>query len=79
MKSIVFYWRRKIADYQLRFDKSGAERSRKLKRMYERSKLQFRYYINAIVGYVVKRLYGLVSKIVVGYPKEIADGESWSV
>jgi len=73
LKSIDFYWRRKIAEYQSRLNKSGARTSRKLKRMHERAKLHARHYINTAVRQTVKRLYDLgVSRIVVGYPKGIA-------
>ncbi|WP_456423608.1 RNA-guided endonuclease InsQ/TnpB family protein [Thermococcus sp.] len=73
LKSIAFYWQRKIADYQSKLNKSGAKTSRKLKRMHEKAKLQARHYINTAVRQTVKRLYEFgVSKIVVGYPKGIA-------
>ncbi len=73
LKSIDFYWRRKIAEYQSRLNKSGAKTSRKLKRMHERAKLQARHYINTTVRQTVKRLYDLgVGRIVVGYPKGIS-------
>ncbi|WP_148883479.1 RNA-guided endonuclease InsQ/TnpB family protein [Thermococcus aciditolerans] len=73
LKSIDFYWRRKLADYQSKLNKSGAKTSRKLRRMHEKAKLQAKHYINTAVRQTVKRLYDLgVSKIVVGYPKGIA-------
>ncbi|CAD5245092.1 transposase (fragment) [Thermococcus camini] len=73
LKSIDFYWRGKIADYQSKLNKSGAKTSRKLKRMHEKAKLQAKHYINTAVRQTVKRLYELgVSRIVVGYPKGIA-------
>ncbi|ALM74068.1 RNA-guided endonuclease InsQ/TnpB family protein [Thermococcus barophilus] len=73
LKSIDFYWRRKIAEYQSKLNRSGAKTSRKLKRMHDKAKLQARHYINTAVRQTVRRLYELgVSKIVVGYPKEIA-------
>jgi len=73
LKSIDFYWRRKIADYQSKLNKSGAKTSRKLKRMHEKAKFQARHYINTAVRQTVKKLYDLgVSKIVIGYPKGIA-------
>ncbi|ASJ12343.1 RNA-guided endonuclease InsQ/TnpB family protein [Thermococcus thioreducens] len=73
LKSIDFYWRRKIAEYQSKLNKSGAKTSRKLKRMHEKAKLQAKHYINTAVRQTVRRLYNLgVSKIVVGYPKGIA-------
>ncbi|NJE05841.1 transposase [Thermococcus sp. M36] len=73
LKSIDFYWRRKIAEYQSKLNKSGTKTSRKLKGMHEKAKLQARHYINTVVRQTVRRLYELgVSKIVVGYPKGIA-------
>jgi len=73
LKSIDFYWRRKIADYQSKLNKSGAKTSRKLRRMHGKAKLQAKHYINTAVRQTVKKLYDLgVSRIVVGYPKGIA-------
>ncbi|GAB6135364.1 RNA-guided endonuclease InsQ/TnpB family protein [Thermococcus prieurii] len=73
LKSIDFYWRKKIAEYQSKIDKSGAKTSRKLRRMHDKAKLQAKHYINTAVRQTVKKLYDLgVSKIVVGYPKGIA-------
>ncbi|MCD6525112.1 MAG: transposase [Thermococcus sp.] len=73
LKSIDFYWRRKIADYQSKLTKSGAKTSRKLRRMHEKAKLQAKHYINTAVRQTVRKLYELgVSRIVVGYPKGIA-------
>ena len=73
LKSIDFYWRKKIAEYQSKLNKSGAKTSRKLRRMHEKAKLQAKHYINTTVRQTVKKLYELgVSRIVVGYPKGIA-------
>ncbi|NJE00839.1 RNA-guided endonuclease TnpB family protein [Thermococcus sp. JdF3] len=73
LKSIDFYWRKRIAEYQSKLNKSGAKTSRRLKRMHEGAKLQAKHYINTAVRGTVQRLYELgVSKIVVGYPKGIA-------
>ncbi|WP_048152412.1 RNA-guided endonuclease InsQ/TnpB family protein [Palaeococcus ferrophilus] len=73
LKSIAFYWQRRIADYQSKLNKSGAKKSRKLSRMHQKAKLQARHYINTAVRQTVERLYRLgVSRIVVGYPKGIA-------
>ncbi|WP_456453951.1 RNA-guided endonuclease InsQ/TnpB family protein, partial [Thermococcus sp.] len=75
LKSIDFYWQKRIADYQSKLNKSGAKRSRKLRRMHAKAKLQAKHYINTAVRQTVKRLYELgVSRIVVGYPKGIARG-----
>jgi len=73
LKSIAFYWQSRIAEYQSKINKSGAKKSRKLKRMHEKAKLQAKHYINTIVRQAMEKLYHLgVSRIVVGYPKEIA-------
>jgi len=70
LKSIAFYYQKKIAKYQSKLNKSGARKSRKLRRMHEKAKLQAKHYINTAVRQTVKRLYDLgVSKIVVGYPQ----------
>jgi|Deesub1362B_J571_1020462.scaffolds.fasta_scaffold01230_12 putative transposase len=73
LKSIAFYWQRRIAEYQSRLSKSGCKTSRKLKGMHLKAKLQAKHYINTAVRQTVERFYySGVSKIVVGYPKEIA-------
>ena len=73
LKSISFYWQRRIAEHQSKLNKSGAKKSRKLKRMHEKAKLQAKHYINTAVRQTVEKLYSLgVSRIIVGYPKEIA-------
>ncbi|WP_048148152.1 RNA-guided endonuclease InsQ/TnpB family protein [Palaeococcus ferrophilus] len=73
LKSIAFYWRRRIADHQSKLNKSGSKKSRKLSRMHQKAKLQAKHYINAAVRQTVERLYQMcVSRIVVGYPKGIA-------
>jgi len=72
LKSIAFYWQKRIADYQSKLNKSGAKKSRKLKRLHKKAKLQARHYINTVVRQTVEKLYQLgVSRIVVGYPKGI--------
>ncbi|ASJ13280.1 RNA-guided endonuclease InsQ/TnpB family protein [Thermococcus thioreducens] len=73
LKSIAFYWQKRIAEYQSKLNKSGAKTGRKLKRMHEKAKLRAKHYINTAVRGAVRRLYELgVSKIVVGYPRGIA-------
>ncbi|MCA6212902.1 transposase [Thermococcus bergensis] len=73
LKSIAFYWQKRIAEYQSKLNKSGYKASRKLKRMHQKTKLQARHYINTAVRQTVERLYEIgVSKIVIGYPKDIA-------
>ena len=72
-KSIDFYFRKIIADYQSKLNKSGAKTGRKLKRLHWKVKLQAKHYITTMVRQTVERLYQLgVSRIVVGYPKGIA-------
>ncbi|WP_240703284.1 RNA-guided endonuclease InsQ/TnpB family protein [Thermococcus indicus] len=72
VKSIDFYWRKKIAEYQSKLNKSGANTSRKLRKMHNKAKLQAKHYINTAIRQTVKKLYDLgVSRIVVGYPKGI--------
>jgi len=72
LKSIAFYWQKRIADYQSKINKTGAKKSRKLKRMHEKAKLQAKHYINTIVRRTVEKLYSLgVSRIIVGCPKGI--------
>ncbi|NJE25226.1 transposase [Thermococcus sp. MV5] len=72
LKSIDFYWQKRVADYQSKLNKSGAKTSRKLRRMHEKAKLQAKHYINSAVRGTVERLYELgVSTIIVGYPKGI--------
>ncbi|NJF25458.1 RNA-guided endonuclease TnpB family protein [Thermococcus sp. Bubb.Bath] len=73
LKSIAFYWQKRIADYQSKINKSGAKKSKKLSRMHQKAKLQAKHYINTAVRQTGERLYHLgVSRIVVGYPKSIA-------
>ncbi len=73
LKSIDFYFRKVIADYQSKLNKSGAKNSRKLKALHQKAKLQAKHYINTAVRQTLERLYQLgVSRIVVGYPKGIS-------
>ncbi len=73
LKSIAFYWQKRIAEYQSKLNKSGAKKSRKLKKMHQKAKLQAKHYINTAVRRTIERLYQVgVSRIVVGYPKRIS-------
>ncbi|WP_297420665.1 transposase, partial [Thermococcus sp.] len=73
LKAIDFYFRKVIADYQSKLNKSGVKTSRKLRRLHEKAKLQAKHYINTAVRQTLERLYHLgVSRIVVGYPKGIS-------
>ncbi|KUH33937.1 hypothetical protein APY94_04195 [Thermococcus celericrescens] len=70
---MAFYWQKRIAEYQSKLNKSRAKKSRKLKRMHEKAKLQAKHYINTALRQTVRKLHELgVSKIVVGYPKGTA-------
>ena len=57
LKSIAFYWQKRIAEYQSKINKSGAKKSRKLKRMHEKAKLQAKHYINTVVRQTVEKLF----------------------
>ena len=73
LKSIAFYWQRRIAEYQSKINKSSFKNSRKLRRMHQKAKLQAKHYINTAVRQTVEKLYHLgVSRIVVGYPEGIS-------
>uniref|UniRef100_UPI000B354930 RNA-guided endonuclease InsQ/TnpB family protein n=1 Tax=Thermococcus litoralis TaxID=2265 RepID=UPI000B354930 len=73
LKSIAFYWQKRIAEYQSKLNRSGAKKSRKLSRMHKKARLQAGHYINTAVRQTVERLYQLrVSRIIVGYPKGIS-------
>ncbi len=69
LKAITYYWRHEISLYQSRLSKSGYKTSRRSERMYR----QARHYINTWTRYLVENLYNAgVSRIYVGYPKNIA-------
>jgi putative transposase len=73
LKSISYYWRKKIAEYQSMLNKYGLETSKRLRRMYARWRRQVRHYIDTKVREAVEWLYDVgVSKIKIGYPKGIA-------
>ncbi|MEM0296539.1 MAG: transposase [Zestosphaera sp.] len=73
LKSTSFYWRKKIADYQSTLNRYGLRTSRRLRRMYKKWRRQIRNYINWVVRNTVEWLYWRgVSRVVVGYPKYIA-------
>ena len=72
LKSISYYWRKKIAEYQSTLSKYGLETSRRLRRMYMKWRRQIRHYIDTKVREVVEWLYDVgVSRIKVKYPKGI--------
>jgi putative transposase len=73
LKSISYYWRKKIAEYQSTLNKYGLETSRRLRRMYAKWRRQIKHYIDARVREAVEWLYDVgVSRVKVGYPKGIA-------
>jgi len=73
LKSISYYWRREIAEYQSTLNGYGLETSRRLRRMYAKWRRQIRHYIDTKVREEVEWLYDVgVSRIKVGYLKGIA-------
>jgi putative transposase len=73
LKSISYYWRKKIAEYQSTLSKYGLETSRRLRRMYMKWRRQIRHYINTKVREAMEWLYDVgVSTVKVGYPRYIA-------
>jgi putative transposase len=72
LKAISHYWRMRIAKYEFMLNGYGLKTSRRLRRMYSKWRGQMRSYIDAKVRQAVEWLYGIgVSKIKVGYPKNI--------
>jgi putative transposase len=73
LKSISYYWRKKIAEYQSTLSKYGLKTSKRLRRMYMKWRRQIKHYIDARVRGAVEWLYDVgVSTVKVGYPKYIA-------
>jgi putative transposase len=73
LKSISYYWRKKISEYQSTLNGYGLKTSRRLRRMYAKWRKQIRHYIDAKVREAVEWLYDVgVSTVKVGYPKYIA-------
>ncbi|MCC6023305.1 MAG: transposase [Thaumarchaeota archaeon] len=73
LKSISYYWRKKVAEYQSTLNKYCLETSKRLGRMYAKWKRQIRHYINAKVRQAIEWLYDVgISTVKVGYPKGIA-------
>jgi putative transposase len=73
LKSISYYWRKKISEYESTLSGYGLETSKRLRRMYAKWRRQIRHYIDAKVREAVEWLYEVgVSKIKIGYPKNIA-------
>ncbi len=73
LKSIAFYFRHRIAEYQSKLNKHGLKTSRQLRRLYDRWRRMARHLINTQVRRAVEWLYHQrVSEVYVGYPKEIS-------
>ncbi|MEM1920226.1 MAG: transposase [Ignisphaera sp.] len=79
LKSTSFYWRKKIADYQSTLNRYRLKTSRRLRRMYKKWRKHIRNYINWVVRNTMEWLYWRgVSRVIVGYPKYIAQNSSKS-
>jgi len=75
LKSISYYWRERIAEYQSTINKYGVRSSRKLRLMYMKWRMQVKSFIDTQVRRLIERLYEIgVSTVYVGYPKNIAQG-----
>jgi len=73
LKSISYYWRERIAEYQSTLNKYGLKTSKRLRRMYTKWRRQIRHYIDAKVRETVEWLYDVgASTVKVGYPRYIA-------
>jgi putative transposase len=73
LKSISYYWRKRISEYQSTLNKYGLKTSKRFRRMYSKWRGQIRHYIDARVREAVEWLYDVrVSTVKVGYPKSIA-------
>jgi len=73
LKSISYYWGKKISEYQSTLNGYGLKTSKRLRRMYAKWRSQIKNYINAKVREAVEWLYDIgVSTVKVGYPKYIA-------
>jgi putative transposase len=73
LKSISYYWRKKISEYQSTLNKYDLKTSKRLRQMYSKWRRQIKQYIDAKVREAVEWLYDVgVSTVKVGYPKYIA-------
>jgi putative transposase len=73
LKAISHYWRMRIAKYGSTLNGYGLKTSRRLRQMYLRWRRQVKSYIDTKVRQAVEWLYSVgVSRIKVGYPKNIA-------
>jgi putative transposase len=73
LKSISYYWRKKISEYESTLSGYGLETSKRLRRMYVKWRRQIKHYIDAKVRQAVEWLYNAgVSTVKVGHPKYIA-------
>ena len=77
MKSISFYWRGRIARYQSTLNRYGLKTSKRLRRMFKRWRRQVKSYVDwAVRNTVVWLYYKGVSRIIVGYPRYIAQNSN---
>jgi len=73
LKSIAYYWKRKIAEYQSTLSKYGLKTSKRFRHMHAKWRRQIRHYIDAKVREAAEWLHNVgVSTVKVGYPKGIA-------
>ncbi|RLG02229.1 MAG: hypothetical protein DRN61_06835 [Thaumarchaeota archaeon] len=67
-----FYWKRRIAEYQSKLNKSGVRNSRMLRRLYRKMWRRINHALRAMVRRIVENAYRLGVRIIyVGYPKHI--------
>ncbi|MEL9908669.1 MAG: transposase [Desulfurococcus sp.] len=73
LKSMSFYWRNRIARYQSTLNRYGLNTSKRLRRMYKKWRKQVKSCIDWAVRNAIEWLhYKGVGRIIVGYPKYIA-------
>ncbi|MEM4855979.1 MAG: transposase [Sulfolobales archaeon] len=73
LKSLSFYWRKKIADYQSTLNMYGLKTSRRLRRMCKRWRRQVKNYIDWGVRNTVGWLYWReVLRVLISYPRYLA-------
>jgi len=67
-----FYWKRRIAEYQSKLNKSGVRSSRMLRRLYRKMWRRINHALRAMVRRIVEKAHRLGIRIIyVGYPKHI--------
>lgn len=82
LKSIWYYWKRKIAKYQSMLNKHGPKTSRRLRLMNRKAKMQMKNYIDHQIRGLFRwlRMQG-IGAVVVGLPHDIAhsNGNEYTV